>query len=360
MPVSHIQGVRIAGLASAVPATISSVADCAEKFGVAEVQKISLSTGVEKRRISSGRLCASDLCFASAQRLLAELRWPAESIDGLVFVTQTPDFILPATSCTLHGRLGLAKSCAAFDVGLGCSGYVYGLWLAASLLAGAGLSRVLLLVGDTIPRLTSPLDRATTLLFGDAGTATALLRDATAGPMNFALGTDGSGWKNLIIPAGMNRQPHSAASAPQQSAEGTNIRSAEDLLMDGPEIFAFTLREVAPMVTTVLTAAGWTKDEVDYFVFHQANKFMLTHLANSMKLPLTKVPLSLKEYGNTSSASIPLTINTQLLESISSRPLKLLLAGFGVGYSWGACTLNCGPLVIPPVVLVDESEAWQC
>ena len=130
--------------------------------------------------------------------------------------------------------------------------------------------------------------------------------------------------------------------------------------MDGPEIFAFTLREVAPLVTTVLTASGWTKDDVDFFVFHQANKFMLTHLAKSMKLPLSKVPLSLKEFGNTSSASIPLTINTQLSVPISTHPVKLLLAGFGVGYSWGACTVNCGPLVIPPVVLVNESEAWQC
>ena len=359
MPVSHIQGVRIAGLASAVPATISSVADCAEKFGGVDVQKISQSTGVENRHISPGKLCASDLCFAAARRILAELHWPSESVAGLVFVTQTPDFILPATSCTLHGRLGLAKNCAAFDVGMGCSGYVYGLWL-ASLMTAAGLPRVLLLVGDTIPRLTSPLDRSTTLLFGDAGTATALMRDETAPPMDFALGTDGSGWKNLIVPAGLNRHPHDVRSTLRQIAEGNNVRSAEDLFMDGPEIFAFTLREVSPLINTVLTAAGWTKDDVDCFVFHQANKFMLTHLAKSMKLPLPKVPLSLKEYGNTSSASIPLTINTQLPEPLKSRPSKLLLAGFGVGYSWGACTMTCGPLVIPPIVMVNESEAWQC
>jgi 3-oxoacyl-[acyl-carrier-protein] synthase III len=360
MATSSIRGVRIAGLASAVPAMSRPVSEAAGVFGAEDVQKISQSIGVTTRHMSQGKLCSSDLCCAAAKRLLNQLDWAPDSVEAIVFVSQTPDFVLPATSCTLQSRLGFSKDCAAFDVGMGCSGYVYGLWIASSLVAASGLSRVLLLVGDTIPRLTSPLDRATALLFGDAGSTTALEKNGVGDPLTFSLGTDGSGAKNLIIPAGLCRHPHDEQSAIRQKAEGNNSRSSEDLFMDGAEIFAFTLREVPPLVSNLLEASGWARDEVDSFVFHQANKFMLTHLAKSMKLPLPKVPFSLEEYGNTSSASIPITINSELAEAIRTRPLKLLLAGFGVGYSWGACTVTCGPIVAPPVSQVDESEAWQC
>jgi len=199
MPVSQIKGVRLAGLASAVPRAASAAGESGKAFAPDDVQKISQSTGIERRHVSEGGLCTSDLCYAAAKQLLSDLNWSAESVEGLLFVSQTPDFILPATSCVLHGRLGLSRSCAAFDIGMGCSGYVYGLWVASSLMASSGLSRVLLLSGDTIPRLTSPLDRSTALLFGDAGTATAMVRDESATPMTFSLGTDGSGWKNLIM-----------------------------------------------------------------------------------------------------------------------------------------------------------------
>ncbi len=327
------------------------------------VRKISASTGIEYRHLAAPGLCASDLCYAAANRLLDELQWDRESIEALVFVTQTPDFPgIPATSCILQMRLGLPRSCAAIDVVLGCSGYVYGLWLAASLIAGSGLSRVLVLAGDVASTLSSPMDRAVSLLFGDAGTATALEKDAAAAPCVFSLGTDGSGWKNLIIPAGMQygRHPRDETTHVRREVEADNQRSPEDLYMDGGEVFAFTIREVPPLVKCALAAAAWKPEEVDAFVFHQANKFMLTHLAKAMKLPLDKVPFSLKEYGNTSSPSIPLTITTQLREPVSSGPLRLLLAGFGVGYSWGACAVNCGPIVAPPVISVNRSEAWQC
>ena len=363
MATAKIPGVRVAGIASAVPDTRAPVSAATDIFGAEMVQKISMNTGIEYRHLTTPGLCSSDLCYAAAQRLLQELRWSPESIEGLVFVTQTPDFpCIPATSCVLQMRLGLPHSCAAFDVALGCSGYVYGLWLGASLIAGSGLSRVLVLAGDVASLLSSPLDRALSLLFGDAGSATALEKDDAVGPCVFSLGTDGTGWKNLIIPTGLqySRHPQDETTHIRRKAEADNQRSAEDLYMDGAEVFAFTIREVPPLVNRALTAAGWKMEEVDDFVFHQANKFMLTHLAKAMKVPLNKVPFSLREYGNTSSSSIPLTITTQLREEISSRPLRLLLAGFGVGYSWGACAVSCGPLVSPPVILVNRSEAWRC
>lgn len=361
MATAKVQGVRLAGVASAVPVTARPIIDSADVFGEDDVGKISQSTGVERRHLSAGKLCTSDLCYAAARRLLNDLQWDPASVDGVIFVSQTADFpCIPATSCVLQMRLGLASSCAAFDIALGCSGHVYGLWTAASLIAGSGLSRVLLLAGDTIHRACSPLDRSTALLFGDAGSATALERDPSALPMNFCLGTDGVGWKNLIIPAGGWRQPRTASTSARKKAEANNLRSGEDLLMSGSEIFAFTLREVPSLVSNVLAAAGWNREDVDYFVFHQANKFMLTHLAKFMKLPLAKVPLSLQEYGNTSSASIPVTINSQLAEKLAAGPLRLVLGGFGVGYSWAGCGLVCGPIVAPPIVTVEESEAWPC
>ena len=360
MALASIQGVRLAGVASAVPAASYPVTDAASVFGAEDVQKISQSTGIERRHLSAGKLCTSDLCVAAARRLLSDLKWELDSVDAVIMVSQTFDFnCVPATSCTVQMRLGLSTKCAAFDVALGCSGHVYGLWIAASLLAASGMSRVLLLAGDMASRTCSPLDRATALLFGDAGTATALERDASAKEMTFSLGTDGSGWKNLIIPGGGFRNPRDEKTSVMVRAEGNNIRSAENVLMDGAEVFAFTLREVGPMVNEVLVKAGWSREDVDFFVFHQANEFMLKHLAKSMKIPIAKVPLSLREYGNTSSASIPLTISSKLREEVGAKALRLVIGGFGVGYSWAACCFHCGPIVAPEVILVEESEAWN-
>ena len=339
---SRIDGVRLAGIAMAVPANVRTFEDDVEAFGEEDARKISAATGVRSRRVAGIGLCTSDLCAAAADRLLNDLDWDRGSLDALVFVSQTPDHVLPSTSCLLQARLNLPKRCAAFDVNLGCSGYVYGLWIVSSLLAAGGVRRALLLVGDTISRLASPLDRSVAPLFGDAGTATALEWCADAGPIWFNLGTDGAGGEHLIVPAGGFRRPRTA----ETSVRGDGIRSDEDLLMNGAEVFAFTLREVQPMVKSVLSAAGATADEVDAFVFHQANSFMLKHLARRMRLPENKVVLALEDYGNTSSASIPLTLTHVLSGRLKTESLLLALAGFGVGFSWGAAVLRCGPMVM--------------
>jgi 3-oxoacyl-[acyl-carrier-protein] synthase-3 len=344
--------VRLAGIACAVPDKIRSLDDDVLAFGEADALKISSSTGVKQRYVAPPGVCTSDLCFASAKQILEELDWAPDSIDVLIFVSQTPDYVLPATACSLHGRLGLAKRCASFDLNLGCSGYVYGLWVAASLLSAGSYSRALLLVGDTISRLASPQDRSVAPLFGDAGTATALERSASAPPMYFELGTDGAGQSHLVVPAGGFRQPHSAETALRVERENGNVRSDEDLYMNGPEIFTFTLREVQPLVQSTLAAANWRVEDVDAFVFHQANQFMLTHLSKRMKLPAGKVVLALGEYGNTSSASIPLAILHGLRDRARTGPLQLLIAGFGVGFSWGAAALKVDKLVMPKLLKV--------
>ncbi len=345
---SHaVHGVRLAGVASAVPAHCRAVAAEAGIFGADEVARVSQASGVSNRHVVNNGICASDLCLPCAERVLAELGWERESIGLLLFVSQTPDYILPATACTLHARLGLSRACAAFDVALGCSGYTYGLWLASSLLAAGAGKRALVLVGDTISRLTSPHDRSVALLFGDAGTATALESEPGAPPLFFALGTDGSGAEHLMVPAGGFRHPRTGFTPVRTVRENGNVRSDEDVFMNGGEIFAFTIKTVPAVIQSALQSAGWAPADVDAFVFHQANRFMLQHLAKRLRIPDSKLVLTLEDFGNTSSASIPLSMTVGLRERLSSTPLRLVLAGFGVGFSWGSMAVTCGPMAMP-------------
>lgn len=352
---SSTKGVRLAGVAAAVPDRVETTENLCPPFGREEIEKIAAGTGVRRRHMADS-LCTSDLCEAAARALLAKLHWAPADVGGVIVVSQTPDHFLPATSCLLHGKLGLSKMAIAFDVGLGCSGYVYGLWLTMSLMAATGIERILLLAGDTISRLSSPQDRSTAPLFGDAGTATALVLDEEAPPVHFRLGTDGTGAEHLLVPAGGFRKRPSPATAMRREREGGNWRSDDDLQMNGAEVFAFTLREVPPLIEGILESSAWTREDVDHFVFHQANEFMLRFLGNKMHLPEGKLLLNLKDYGNTSSASIPLALATDLAGRLEQRSLRLVLAGFGVGLSWGAAALTCGPLVIPPLCRVMNRE----
>ncbi len=357
MAISRVRNVRISGIASAVPNLEGDPADFFDRFGEGEVKKIIQSTGVYKRRVVPPGMCASDLCMAAAEGLFGQEKWQKNDIDAVIFLSQSGDYVVPFTAALLQKRLGLATSCAAFDVNLGCSGYVYGLWMAASLIAGGGMGKVLLLMGDTSTTGVSADDRATALLFGDAGTATILERtDCPDAELVFVLGTDGNGGHNLIVPAGGSRNPSSPETRLKRETEDGSRRSDEDLYMNGPEIFAFTLREVPKMVSQVLAVSGNSVDSVDSFVFHQANKFILDYLARRMRLPADKVPLSIGEYGNTSAASIPVTLTHCLRQQISANKMKLLLAGFGVGYSWGAVICDMENVVMPEMIFLRQSQ----
>lgn len=338
---------RIAGIACAVPGGRYAAGDDAA-FPASEVERVSKTSGIRSRHISPPDICTSDLCREAGRRLLSELAWNPSDVDALIFVTQTPDYVLPATSCLLHAALGLSTSAAAFDVNLGCSGFPYALWL-GSLMLQSGMRRVLLLVGDTISKIVSPQDRSVALLFGDAGTATALEAAPNAPEMFFELGTDGSGAGHLMVPAGSFRRMHSPETSALQERPG-GLASEEHLHMDGAEVFAFTLRRVPPLVKALLSASGWSMDEVDAFVPHQANRFMLEHLAKSMRIPAGKMILALEDYGNTSSASIPLAMTTTLQSRLASSELRLILAGFGVGFSWAGVALSAGPMVMPDLI----------
>ncbi len=356
MATFRVSNARIAGLTVAVPEQTTAVEQFAGAADFEAIQKISASLGIEQRPTAPREVCASDLCAAAAERLLQRTGWERDSIEVLVFLSQTPDYALPATACVLQERLGLSTGCAAFDVSLGCSGFPYGLWLVSQLISAGQMKRGLLLVGDTLSRKVSSQDSATAHLFGDSGTATAIEFDPTAAEMNFVLGTDGRGAPHLIVPAGESRQPHSEQTRQRTARADGGIRSDAEISMNGPEVFSFTLKEVPALAQQTLQQAGWSLAEVDSVVMHQANTFMLNHLGKRLKLPKEKMPLSLRKFGNTSCASIPVTMAACLSDSLTTSTQKLMLLGFGVGFSWAGATLTCGPLACAEVLRVGSAN----
>jgi 3-oxoacyl-[acyl-carrier-protein] synthase-3 len=251
-------------------------------------------------------------------------------------VTQSPDYFLPSTACVAHKRLGLADSCAAFDVGLGCSGYPYGLWLAGMMLNNGGFRRVLLLHGETPSRFADRSDRAVSLLFGDAGSATALeTPDASASTeWSFGLHTDGAGYGSMIVEAGGFRNRFS------DNDKNYFVR------MNGAEIFNFTIKRLPELIQETLTGSGKHADEIDYFIFHQSNRYIINYLVNKLKIPGNKVPMTLGDYGNTGGPSLPLTITEGGLQRPPERPLTLMLLAYGVGLSWSSAIINLDPGVM--------------
>jgi 3-oxoacyl-[acyl-carrier-protein] synthase III len=353
---------RMAGVASAVPSATLSPLETARLGNVTEEEavKIADSVGVHSRHVCPPSICTSDLCCAAAEKLLEELGWERSSVEALIFITQTPDYLIPATSSCLHERLQLSKSCAAFDVTLGCSGYVYGLWMAHNFVAAGSAKRVLLLVGETATWPTSPYDRACMFLFGDAGTATALEFDENAPPVTYTLGTDGTGNTFIMMPGGGYRNRPTPETLERKACADGVLRNELDSRMDGAEVFAFTLREVPAMMKQILQASGWTMDTMDAFVPHQANLFMLQHIAKRLKVPREKLVLALDEFGNTSSASVPLSLTHALAERLRAGTMKLVLSGFGVGWSWGAVAIETGPMVVPDLVVIDVTKGAPC
>jgi 3-oxoacyl-[acyl-carrier-protein] synthase-3 len=330
-----IDNVAIVGISSVVPEKKINNIDLGCIYGEKEVDKLIASIGVKTRHISAGKVTSADLCLKAAQNLMAELNWSLDTIGALIFVSQTAEYQLPATACILQSKLGLSNSTIAYDVNLGCSGYVYGLFL-ASTLTQSGIGRVLLLVGDTVSELIKPNDRSTELLFGDAGSATAIEKQQGKS-ITFNLGTDGSGSEHII------------ARKPQNTSKSIRGLQSAFLEMNGAEVFSFTLKRVPAIIKDTLDNLQLTIEDLDICVYHQANRFMIKHLAKKSKLSSTQVPLSVIEYGNTSCASIPLTLCSQAIPKKS----KALLVGFGVGLSWGTAFCDLTQTVLLPVAKLD-------
>lgn len=339
-------GGRVVGVVSCVPSKALKNEDFFDTFGEAAVADVVKMIGVQSRRRVEGTTTTRDLCRAAAQMLLKELAWAPESVDAIIFVSQTPDFRLPPTACALQADLGISTSCVAFDINLGCSGYPYALWLGLTMIQTGAARRVLLAVGDTISRLVDPADRATALLFGDAGTVTALEATDDNVAAQFILGSDGQGVKNLIVPTGGFRDYMACGDSRLHG------RAGDMLYMDGGEIFNFTLRAVPPLVSRTIELGAADGRQPDYYLFHQANQFMLKHLIKKTKLSPSQTPLNIDEFGNTSSASIPLLITTKLKPVLREQSQRLALFGFGVGYSWASACLDIGPLRVVETIEV--------
>jgi 3-oxoacyl-[acyl-carrier-protein] synthase-3 len=327
---------------SYLPPTKLTNEDLAKKFPDWDLEKTFQNTGVAIRSIAAPDQCTSDLGVIAAQNLFNSGICKPEDIDFLLFCTQFPDYFLPASACTIQSRLGLRTNCGALDFNLGCSGYVYGLALSKSLIEDDLANKVLLIVGDTLSKAINPNDRGSLALFSDGASATLISSTIDEkefiGP--FLFGTDGTGAKNLIIPAGGFRKPRNQDTAIARDDGSGNFRSAEDLFMDGAEIFNFSLQTVPRSINRLLERCQLTLEEVDYFVFHQANKFMLEALRRKIKIPKEKFSINLAEYGNTSSATIPIALEVAWENGLIKKNSRVLLCGFGVGYSWATTLIK--------------------
>jgi 3-oxoacyl-[acyl-carrier-protein] synthase-3 len=304
-------------------------------------KKIYKKIGIKSRHIATTET-TSQLAVRAAEKLFSESGFPKEKIDFLLLCTQSPDYFLPTTACIVQDILGLPTSCGAFDFNLGCSGFVYGLAIAKGLIAGGMAKNVLLLTVETYTKYIHPKDKSVRTIFGDGAAAT-LVTHEEGDPCKigeFLFGTDGKGASNLIVPAGAMAMPRSDETAEERVDEQGNVRSLNNLYMNGPEIFNFTLDIVPDTVKSLLARAKLSMDDIDLFVFHQANKFMLDSLRDKIGIPEEKFYLDMEDKGNTVSATIPIAMKDALDEGRISRGDRLMLLGFGVGYSWAGCIVE--------------------
>jgi 3-oxoacyl-[acyl-carrier-protein] synthase-3 len=348
MPYFSLPNIHLDAIAACVPKQINYVKDY-PLFNEQEVKLFHSGTGVYERRFAEKGTCASDLCYAAAKELLAKTNTAIEDIDILIFVTQSPDYILPASSILLQKRLGLSKNTMAFDINLGCSGYVYGLSVISHFLSQPHFKKGLLLCGDVSSTSISESDKSTYPLFGDAGTASLFSNQASKSQMHFNLQSDGGGEQAIIIPGGATRNPFTDDTCTKKVVSPGIERSELDLHLDGVAVFNFALREVKPNMDLLLANSQTEISSIDYLVMHQANKLMNETVRKKMKFPIEKTPYSLEKFGNTSSASIPLTVVTELAHALNGEK-KLLLSGFGVGFSWGSCLLTTNNPHICPLI----------
>lgn len=341
---SKLNHAKISGVVTCLPNTKIENNYFSDFLSDSEIENIERMAGV-KSRYWVGSKSTVDLCVCAGKRLIDKLNWKSHEIDAIIFVTQSPDYVLPPSSIKIAGQLGLRDGVVAYDVNLGCSGYPYGLFLAETMIGSGLANKVILMVGDTTSKIIDKKDKSTALIFGDAGAATAL-ESSSYDEATYLLGSDASGERNLIVP---NSRFCENVMAKDPRMNGKNH---DYIFMDGAEVFNFTLKKVPLMVSNARELSG---GDIDFYLFHQANKFMLNHLVKKMKLDSNRVPVNIEDYGNTSSASIPLLLTTVLKDEFSkNHTLKIGMFGFGVGYSWAACVKKIGPNVLLENIFYHE------
>ena len=328
-----VENVSISGIAACVPPKMVENIDSDLIEDKEELQRYIDTTGVQRRYIAEDGICSSDLCLCAAEKLIAELGWSKEEIECLIMVTQTPDYIFPATACVLQNRLGLSTNCLSFDITMSCPGWIYGLSVMSSMLSAGKMKKGLLLVGETSTKAKSPYDRVN-LLAGDAGTATCLEFKEGAAPLLFSMHSDGSNFKSLIIPDGGYRHPATIESFDYYMCKDGIKRNKLQSNMEGEDILSFAMHAAPKCIKGLLEHFEISKEEIDYYLIHQANQMINKLIQKRLKIDDDHCPYNIADFGNTSSTTIPLMIVNKLRSSIGNK--KVVACGFGTGLAWGA------------------------
>ena len=351
-----VDNVAIRGIAACVPSGVEENKDI-PFYSPGEAEQVIAATGIERRHIAGPDICVSDLCTQAAELLLERLGWERDSIDVLAVCTQNPDYRNQPTSFLVHERLGLPESSMCVDYFHGCPGWVTSLGGASSLIASCGVKRVLLLVGDTVSKDQNQASHESRPLFGDCCTATALEFCEGAPAMYFNYGTFSDGGKALILTQGGYRNPynHETLDIELQRRAGT-LPQGEGDDMDGMDVFSFAITKVPKLLKKLCAEFNVDLESIDHLVLHQANKLIVDAIAKRLKIPNEKVPLGLREYGNTTSASIPLTIVSECGNEYRNGHQKSLVCGFGTGLSVAAAYIETDNIVCPEVITYQERE----
>lgn len=348
-----IKNVALRGVTGTVPNNPVKTSDL-PFFTKEEADTFDNTVGIKNRYIASEDICASDLCFDAAERLITGLGWEKESIDVLLFVSVTGDYKTPPTSAILQDRLHLPASTFVLDVPMGCCGCMYGINVAGNMLSAGTAKRALILVGDTAMRMGSPKDKSRGPLFGDSGTALAMEYDTIAEDIIIDFNTMGSGYQALMTPHGGYRHPVTKEESFEYEDFGNGIiRAPKDALINGMDVFSFAITKPPISVKKMMEQQGLDKDkDVDFFLIHQANKLIVDRLVKKLKLPIEKVPYNLQKFGNLGGASILMLMVSEIAEELSSRPLTLLCSSFGLGLTWGTMVLRTKPIVVLPLNMI--------
>ena len=356
MAIMKFNGIGISAMAGAVPSHVIENLKYTEFFPQDQVNEVVEKVGVYERRFADSQTCSSDLCFAAAQKLILDNDIDRSEIDLLVFISQTQDYRMPATSITLQHRLGLPSSCIAFDINLGCSAFIYGMSVVYGMMQNKGIRKALILDGETRSKVYGPRDRRSAFIFGDGGVAALVERDEKFGETTLSLNSDGSRADLIMIKAGGYRHPSTPETLEERVVdEYGNMRSQEQGYMKGGDVFNFVIREIPRDLKRTLAESGKTTDELDYIVFHQANNFINSYIAKKMKLDVDKIPHTIEKFGNTSSVSVPLTIVSELKGKLNGSK-TLMLSAFGVGMTWASAIASFVDTKISDIVEVAEGQ----
>lgn len=355
MALLKFSSIGVTAMAGAVPSHVIENLKYTDYFPKDQVKEVIDKVGIYERRFADKSTCSSDLCFSAAQKLFYDNNINRDEIDLLVFISQTPDYRMPATSITLQHRLGLNNNCIAFDINLGCSGFLYGMSVVYSMMQeGMGIRKALILDGETRSKVYSPRDRRSAFIFGDGGIAALVERNVKFGNSFFSLNSDGSRANLIMIKAGGYRHMSSPETLIEKVVdEFGNMRSEEQGYMKGGDVFNFVIREIPRDIKKTLAVAELSVTDLDYIVFHQANSFINSYIAKKMKLDTTRIPHTIEKFGNTSSVSVPLTIVSELKNKLEDKK-TLLLSAFGVGMTWATSIVRFVDTKISDLVEVKD------